>query len=1256
MQVSIRLFGNFQISFDGRTISLGESRASSLLAYLALRPNIPVSRETLIEALWPEAISPDLRRLRQAVWKLRKLITPVGSGLTIETTLVGALVLHCDPLAIDAIRFNHFVTAKDDSEASLRAAVDLYKGDLLTGWTDEWINRPRLEFQVRFLEAVKQMAATLMSNGAAAEALTFAREAVNADPADEDANYIFMRAADACRKPAAALAQYDIHLRALEDLDSLPPAVHLEALANELRLRGRASRSRSSITAASAIQIESLPLVERRDEHARLLHLLDRGIGGGNGALFITGPAGIGKTRLIAAAVAEARLRGFTIYKGECPDVPNPPLWLPVVEALHEPLKAAISDGQSPILAVLQPDRRDTRQRNRRIRQFGPGVLPIHSSLVAEELFGLLQLRAQRPALFVVENIERADEATIVWLDLLLRRIREFQVCTILTARTGDQDQHALRIAHIVEASSDIVRLHPLTRAGARRLIATALRVEDPPQLLCDAMWHHIGGNPLSILRAITVLQTQEILRPSAHGWMVKADVPDALAVFASSHIKRMVQQQLRTLPESTREVLAAAAIIGGDVLIDHLQRLTGLGRQRFLAELDILFRQGLLVSRARGLLRFTHEEVRHAVLDDTTPPRRHALHGQVAVLLSSLGDAARPEYLFWHSEAAGDFERAAEAATAAGDHCYALGEHPAAITWYERALEAFSHEIRAGDVGRRLDTELKLEAALNQHGDRQRQIDVLGRVLREAGAAGYHNQLCEASIRCSLCLTRMNRRTDAIQAAERGLVIARRWSDGYRQARAHRALGLAYDVSDDLATVRHLTSAVRLFRRLKASADESITLSELAITYDRLGQQTNALRSLNRAVTLLPQTDPARAALRGRQGSLLLWQGRLTEALGVLQEALMVSEKVGHRVDQARTLRVLHDAYCLAGRYREALAAAGQAWRIATQARDARLLLMILNSLLGAVYARLGLIGRARNAFARMEHLLADDPESWYQPMAESSLADAYAESGQWSDARRWAERAIATANAPNRHGGSSILAGAQQTLGQALLELGSPDLAIEPLLKARAHFRAVGELIREAHITALLGIAASDYGDRVGASSYLHESIRLMHQIDRELDLRHIHYLHGRLWERLEAPTKAMRAYRTAHSRLLQIAAGIAPRAIGDRMPSLRRHFLNLPLNKRIIEAATRGMRQVPQVMPAILALRPWGPNGNGSRANRIAARRKAILRAFGSSAKRVTRHDLAVALGVTPRTITNDLAALRRAGHQVHIADSE
>ena len=126
---------------EWRLTHFGNRNAAVLLARLALYPHRSHAREELIELMWPGvALEAGRNRLRQALFTLRQLLEPAGS--------VAAPVLVADrtsvrvvpgTLGCDALEFEQALR-----EGRLVEARDLYQGELLPGFYDDWIADERL--------------------------------------------------------------------------------------------------------------------------------------------------------------------------------------------------------------------------------------------------------------------------------------------------------------------------------------------------------------------------------------------------------------------------------------------------------------------------------------------------------------------------------------------------------------------------------------------------------------------------------------------------------------------------------------------------------------------------------------------------------------------------------------------------------------------------------------------------------------------------------------------------------------------------------------------------------------------------------------------------------------------------------------------------------------------------------------------------------------------------------------------------------
>jgi predicted ATPase len=137
----VRLLGGLALDDGRQQITRLPSRAvTALLARLALAPLRAHAREELIELLWPGVeVTTGRNRLRQALSTLKSVLEPPGSG---PTPVLQADRLHVrvapNALGCDAIDFECHVRV---GEVAL--ARELYRGDLLPGFYDEWIDDER---------------------------------------------------------------------------------------------------------------------------------------------------------------------------------------------------------------------------------------------------------------------------------------------------------------------------------------------------------------------------------------------------------------------------------------------------------------------------------------------------------------------------------------------------------------------------------------------------------------------------------------------------------------------------------------------------------------------------------------------------------------------------------------------------------------------------------------------------------------------------------------------------------------------------------------------------------------------------------------------------------------------------------------------------------------------------------------------------------------------------------------------------------
>jgi DNA-binding SARP family transcriptional activator len=178
--LEVQLLGRLHIECDGQPMGLPSTRrARSLLGFLILHKGRRFRRGALIEAAWGERVSGRTKKwLRTELWRIRSLLegSPESSAACF---VVDRKEIAFDPdqeLWIDYEEFqrrfdrvsrqaSEVSLSPAELDAELLGAVDLYRGDLLEGFDDEWVLDERNRLLLRFLSVLTMLMRTQMQRG-----------------------------------------------------------------------------------------------------------------------------------------------------------------------------------------------------------------------------------------------------------------------------------------------------------------------------------------------------------------------------------------------------------------------------------------------------------------------------------------------------------------------------------------------------------------------------------------------------------------------------------------------------------------------------------------------------------------------------------------------------------------------------------------------------------------------------------------------------------------------------------------------------------------------------------------------------------------------------------------------------------------------------------------------------------------------------------------------------------------------------------
>lgn len=675
------------VADDGSRRAVAGRQQRTLLSLLVLHRDRPVPVHLLVEGLWGERAPRGAEvTLRSHVSHLRRLLTDVGLGQRLQTGPAGYR-LAIPRSGADVDRFEELVGAGQEALAlgdgprastHLRQALALWRGRPYPDLDDVDGAEPevtRLEgLRLTALEAVVDAE---LAAGRHREVVGELEALVAAHPFHERFCAQLVVALYRSGRQAEALAVFSQARARLADELGLDPGRELQELYGKVlrqdpELLGDDSRPtdrgagppegagsdhpRDAVLSAMARH----RLVGRGAEVARLDAAWQHAADGGRGLVLVSGPAGIGKTHLLAELAEQAADTGRPVLIGRCGTSHS--AFEPVARALTGSGEARrlFEDGAAalpPVVATLLGMPSDEPR--------APGATGLldtgEDSVAAGVATVLRRLAVGGPVLLALDDADRVDPSTAVLLGHLVERL-PVGVLVVLAYRDPPGTRHPPLLGllgRVAAAVPERIVLAPLTEPDVVELVqdraggtdgADGGDVGGGATALGHRLWEHTGGNPFYVVELASVTGRGG---GGAGGWPVPTGVRDVL------------RHRLADLSEQAREVLPVAAVLGADVDVELLAQVTGARDEEVARALDEGVAAGLLLESgdARGGHHtFPQAVVRDALRAELAGARLRGVHlgaaealqrsprrvrGQAAAIADHLhgaGGAADPE------------------------------------------------------------------------------------------------------------------------------------------------------------------------------------------------------------------------------------------------------------------------------------------------------------------------------------------------------------------------------------------------------------------------------------------------------------------------------------------------------------------------------------------------------------------------------------------------------------------------------------
>ena len=739
-------------------------------------------------------------------------------------------------------------------------------------------------------------------------------------------------------------------------------------------------------------ETELLPLVGRDREMTEMLEAWETTRGGRGGVVKLTGPGGIGKSRLINELrlhVGESQvvrafcesfeaktpyfafrfllrgLFGLKAHRGrEGGDAlralvsTHAPELLPWV-----PLVAEVMDFEAD--ETTESAELELRFRPERTRQV---VVDLMRAVVTE------------PSVLVVEDAQWLDALSVELVHAVARAAREqpWLMCVAITntEEAPAVDDDIVTVALAVEPIDDAAAAALVSAAEAQ--IATPLLPHEREALVRQA-----GGNPLFLER---------LLR--GRGGRADDSLHDSLEALVAADIDRLSPEDRRLL----RYASVLGATFEGSVLTEVMKDEESVPPPAAARRL-----RTFVESAGPGLLRFRNQvyrEVAYATLPFRKRQELHARAGDVIEGLTAGGVDERAGVLSMHFLHAQRFEPCWRYAKIAASHARAKYANVEAVELYERALAAATH---LDDIER-----ATLASTLEDLGDAA--VDA-GEFAKARNALVRARRLLVGD---AVALARLCLRISRVSLAQGMTANATQWV-----RRGLRTL-VGHDDKDALFARAELRAMYAQNRQREARPRDAVRWAELAIAdavassnrraladsyafldlaYLNLGM-VDQMTHLDLGVAIWEELgEPGRLAnLTTFMGAFAYWRGQWDDALAHFERAVAGYSRSGDQINAARCTCNAAEVLILQGRYDEAepgLRAALDLWRSVRLVDGVVDALMNLGRLAvgrGDLLEAVALLDEARELSVGTNDLMTTDADTW--------LAECYLRQGQLDDA----------------------------------------------------------------------------------------------------------------------------------------------------------------------------------------------------------------------------------------------------------------
>ena len=385
---------------------------------------------------------------------------------------------------------------------------------------------------------------------------------------------------------------------------------------------------------------EHFGFVGRADLRRRLGDAWTEACRGHRGVVFLSGEAGVGKTRLASEVARAAHEEHATVLFGGCEEALAAP-YRPWIEALEH----LVEHAPEEVIAAVDPSRlADVGRVIPRVRARVPDLPAVTATdpeteryLFYSGVVAVVTTLAHRaPLMILLDDLHWADQPSLALLQHVLRNTQHDRLLVVGTYRDTD----LARAREFADALATLGRVATIEHLSVGGLDATELT-----GLVQVAMGAESGESVAALAQALrdetsgNAFFASELLRHLGETGVTATQSVERLdRIVLPTSVRSLIEQRIARLGGAAAAVLSHAAVVGLEFDFALMRSIAGVDDSVLLDTLEQAEAAGLVESKAAGQFRFTHALVQHGLYTELSVTRRAIEHSAIARALEDLG------------------------------------------------------------------------------------------------------------------------------------------------------------------------------------------------------------------------------------------------------------------------------------------------------------------------------------------------------------------------------------------------------------------------------------------------------------------------------------------------------------------------------------------------------------------------------------------------------------------------------------------